>query len=62
VSLERQHDLSVGDLVVTDNHCGGAVDAMRGENLVLVGSGRTGHKAVDLVFEAPDLPPVETGG
>jgi hypothetical protein len=24
---------------------------MRGANLVLVGSGRTGHQAVDLVFE-----------
>lgn len=53
--------LCAGGLRATDNHGGDAVDAMREENLVLVDSGRTGRKAADLVFEAPDIPPVETG-
>jgi len=53
--------LCVGGLLATDNHGGDAVDTMREENRVRVDSGGTGRKAADLVFEAPDIPPVETG-
>ena len=52
--------LRVGGLLVMDNHRVEAADAMRERNLNLIGSGRTGRIAVDLVSEAPDTPPVET--
>lgn len=47
---------------MTDNHREDAADARTKRNLKLIGSGRTGHTAVDLSLEAPDILPALTGG